>query len=195
VFVVAGAVILVQAHRRARTAGGRNDGAGTVTALGVLTMLIGVGSVVQHGPAPSWNPVAHDPPLMGALALVGADAIADLTRRRLRAWWWLVPTGVVAVLAAVVPVASSVAQAVTAGVAVGATLLRARFRPDVRRRVLVALVILAVGARIGRLSRPGRPWCVPGGWLDTGLSGHAVWHVLAAAALVVIAPTLGRRRE
>lgn len=191
-FVVAGAWILVGAWRRSL---GDQPPAGSraVLALGVLTVLVGVGSAVQHGPAPSWNPVLHDTPLMGALALVGADAAADLTGRRLRTWWWLAPTAIVAVLAALAPGASPAVQIATAVVAVPASLLRAYRRPAARRRTLAAVALLAVGGAIGTMSRPGWPWCVPGGWLDGALSGHAVWHVLAAVALVVLAPVVGRR--
>jgi hypothetical protein len=184
-FVVAGAWILAAAPR----AGGRP----TRVALGVLTVLIGVGSVVQHGPAPAWNPVVHDPPLLGALALVAADAVADLRARPVRAWWWLGPTLADVVLAAVSPAASVVAEVVTAGVAVVATLLRARARPAVRRRLLTATAVLGVGVTVGRLSRPGWPLCEASGWFGVALSGHAVWHVLAASALVVLAPAVGAR--
>ncbi|WP_201308931.1 hypothetical protein [Puerhibacterium puerhi] len=184
-FVVAGAWILVAARR--------TDGAPGRTTLGALTVLIGVGSVVQHGPAPAWNPVVHDPPLFGALALVAADAVAELRSRPVRARWWVVPTLAEVGLAAAAPAASVVAQVLAAGAAVGATLLRARARPAVRRRLLAAAAVLGVGALVGELSRPGRPLCAPGGWWDAGLSGHAVWHVLAAGALVVLAPAVGSR--
>jgi hypothetical protein len=183
-FVVAGAWILVAARR----------GDGRVparAALGALTVLIGVGSLVQHGPAPAWNPVVHDPPLLGALALVAADALADLRGRPVSWWWWLGPTLADGALSAVSPAASVVAQVTVAVVAVVATLLRARARPDLRRRLLAATGILGVGVAVGRLSRPGWPLCEPGGWFGVALSGHAVWHVLAASALVVLAPTVG----
>lgn len=191
-FVVAGVWILVAEHRR-RTRDRAAAGGPETPALGVLTILIGVGSVVQHGPAPSWNPVLHDPPLMGALALVAADAVADLTRRPLRHRWWLALAGLVVVLAAVAPAMSEAVQVATAVVAVGSSLVRAWLRRAVRRRTLAAVALLAVGGAVGRYSAPGWPWCVPGGWLDGAWSGHAVWHVLAAVALVVLAPVVGRR--
>lgn len=196
-FVAAGAWILMAAWRRGEgpAARGGTTPLPAQVALGVLTILVGVGSAVQHGPAPPWNPVLHDPPLMGALALVAADAAADLTGRRLRTWWWLAPTALVVVLAALSPSGSAAAQAATAAVAVAISLVRADRRPGVRRRTLAALSVLALGSLVGALSRPGQPWCAPGGWLDGALSGHAVWHVLAAAALVVLAPIVGQRAE
>ncbi|MFE5292172.1 hypothetical protein ACFQ8T_08340 [Isoptericola sp. NPDC056618] len=166
-FVVAGAWILTTARRP-------GAGTGPRAALGVLAVLVGVGSVVQHGPAPPWNPVVHDPPLLGAYALVAADAVADLTGRRLRAWWWLVPTLADVVLAALWPGASVVAQGAAAAAAVVAVLLRARARQRLRARLLLALAALGVGTLAGQLS-------------------HPAWHVLAATAIAVVAPTVGRR--
>ncbi|MFD5330664.1 hypothetical protein ACFWH7_02020 [Cellulosimicrobium cellulans] len=198
-FVVAGAAITAAALR---ARGGTSsttpppDGAGTTrlrVAFGILVALIGVGSVIQHGPSPSWNPVAHDPPLLGALALVAADAVADLTGRRLRTWWWLAPTLLGVPLAAASPTASTAAQVAAAAVAVGASTLRAWRRPAVRRRTVAALALLAVGGGVGTLTRPGWPLCDADGPLGVTLQGHAVWHVLAAAALWLLAPTLGTR--
>ena len=198
-FVVAGAAVVVAAlrPRRGRSSGTpRPDAVATTrlrVAFGILVALIGAGSVVQHGPSPTWDPVAHDPPLLGALALVAADAVADLAGRRLRTWWWLAPTLLGVVLAAVAPPWSTTAQVVAAVVAVGASALRAWRRPAVRRRTVTALVLLAVGGGVGTLSRPGWPLCDAGGPLGVTLQGHAVWHVLAAAALWLLAPTLGTR--
>ncbi|UTT58745.1 hypothetical protein [Cellulosimicrobium cellulans] len=197
-FVLAGAAVVVAARRPEPGAPGdpgEPDGAASQlrVAFGVLVALIGVGSVVQHGPSPSWNPVAHDPPLLGALALVAADALADLTGRRLRTWWWLAPTLLGVVLAAVSVPASTAAQVVAAGVAVAASAARAWRRPAVRRRTVAALVLLAVGGTVGTLTRPGWPLCDADGALGLALPGHAVWHVLAATALWVLAPTLGTR--
>ncbi|QJW38249.1 hypothetical protein FIC82_005325 [Cellulosimicrobium protaetiae] len=198
-FVVAGAAIVVAALRARRgtpSSAPPPDGAATArlrVAFGVLVALVGVGSVVQHGPSPAWNPVVHDPPLLGALALVAADAVADLTGRRLRTWWWLAPTLLSVVLAATSVAASTAAQVVAAVVAVAASTLRARSRPAVRRRTVTALVLLAVGGGIGTLTRAGWPLCDADGPLGVTLQGHAVWHVLAAVALWVLAPTLGTR--
>ncbi|QAY69804.1 hypothetical protein [Xylanimonas protaetiae] len=188
-FVVAGVAILAVAWRRRHTPAGVLQ-----VALGVLTALNGVGSVVQHGPAPVWNPVLHDPPLMGALALVAADGIADLTGRRLRHGWWVAPTAACVVLAALWPGVSAAAQSAVAVVAVGVTLLRAGRRPAIRARAVTAMALLGVGGVVGTLSRPGWPWCDPSSaWFAAGWSGHAVWHVLAAVALWVLAPAIGRR--
>ena len=202
-FVVAGVAVVVGALRGRRNpdpargrARGRHDDAadlGLRVAFGVLVVLVGVGSVIQHGPSPSWNPVVHDPPLLGALALVAADALADLGGRRVRVWWWLVPTLVDVVLAAVSVGASAAAQVAVAVVAVAASVVRAWRRPAVRRRTVTALALLATGGAIGTLTRAGWPLCDADGALGVTLQGHAVWHVLAAVALWVLAPTIGTR--
>lgn len=76
-------------------------------------------------------------------------------------------------------------------VAVVLTAARARSVPEVRRRTAVAIGLLAVGGLVGTLSRAGGPLCDP----DSLWQGHAAWHVLAATALAVLAPTLGAGAE
>src|SRR5690606_30763321 len=122
-------------------------------------------------------------------AFVAADGVADLTRRPRRAWWWLTPTIVVVPAALTSATVSTAAQSVVAAGAIGATLLRAWLRPGLRRHVLAAVALLGVGALVGTLSRAGGVLCDP----DRLFQGHAVWHVLASTALVVLAPVVGRR--
>lgn len=194
-FVVVGVAILLGARRAARRRSGAATGATPLaprTTLGILAVLVGLGSVVQHGPAPSWSPVIHDPPLFGALALVTADAVSDLTGRRMRTWWWLAPTLADVLLAATVPEASTYFQWAVSVTAVGASALRAWFRPGVRRRVVLTIALLAAGGAVSTFTRTGWP-CDAVGWFGVEPQGHAIWHVLAAAAMWVVAPTLGRR--
>lgn len=204
-FVVAGTWVVVTARRRderlvrdGSSASARRQSDGEAAsrhriALGVLAVLVGVGSVIQHGPAPSWNAVAHDPPLAGVYALVAADSIADLTGRRMRTWWWLAPTLVDVVLAAAWHPGSVVVQTAAGVAAVAATTLRAVARPGVRRRAMAALVVLATGSVIGTMTRSGWPWADADGWFGGWLNGHAVWHVLAATAIAIVAPMIGSR--
>ncbi|GEK21030.1 hypothetical protein [Cellulomonas xylanilytica] len=153
----------------------------------VLVAAVGIGSFVEHGPDPAWSDVAHDLPLLATLAFLGADAAADLAGRT-RSWWmWTLPTAVVLPVVALAPRAGDVAQVALAAAAVLLTVLRARAQPRLRRPVTVGLALLAVGAGIGTMSRAGWPWCDP----SSPWQGHGAWHVLAAAALVVMAPTVG----
>jgi hypothetical protein len=165
-------------------------GAGLRWTYGLLVLAVGAGSVVQHGPHPPWQAYAHDLPLAAVLAFVAADAAADLTGRPGPAYhWWLVPTAAMVPVVAAGPIASTLAQGGLAAVAVGLSLLRAWARPQLRRTLLAALLVLAAGALAGTLGeRTGL--CRP----DSLFQGHAVWHLLAAAALWLLAPAVGVRR-
>lgn len=191
-FVVAGALILLRARRDAvhgtpGHAGPASDVRRVLTYAG-LVAAVGVGSVVQHGPDPAWSDVAHDLPLLATLAFVGADAAADLTGRP-RGWWWSLPTAALLTLVVVAPRAGDLAQVGVAAVAAVLTVLRGAARPGLRRHIGPAIALLALGGTIGTPSRAGWPWCDP----MSLLQGHAVWHMLASAALVVLAPTVGTR--
>ncbi len=160
-----------------------------VATFALLCAGVGVGSFLDHGPEPPLSAVAHGLPLAGVLAFVAADSLADLTGRAAGWLWWAVPTAVVTALIVPFPALADAAQVVLAAAAVAAPLGRALRRPDQRRRIVLALALLGAGAAIGRLSRAGGPLCFP----DSIWQGHAAWHLMAAAALVVLAPVIGRR--
>lgn len=177
-FVLAGLAILAGPSRpRAR-------------GYGLLVAAVGAGSVIQHGPHPDWQAYAHDLTLGAILAYVAVDAARDLSGRRLRAWWWLAPTAALVPFIAIGPAASSAAQVALAVLAVGLGLLRARARPALRRTLLSALAVLAAGAAIGTLGER-TALCQP----DSLVQGHAVWHVLAALALWLLAPAIAQPRD
>ncbi len=157
----------------------------------VLVAGIGVGSFVQHGPNPPFADLIHDLPLAGTLAFAAADAAAHLTAQPRRWWWWAVPAGALVPVIMLAPGPADLLQVGMAVAAIGLTLMRARRHPASRRRILLALGLLAVGGVIGRLSVSGGPLCDP----ESLLQGHAVWHVLSAAGLVVLAPLLTRSRR
>lgn len=157
-------------------------------AYGLLVIGVGVGSVIQHGPHPSWQAYPHDLTLAGVLAFVAVDCAADLSRRRLSPLWWVLPTLALVPVIAASSLGSSLVQALFGAVAVVLGLARAWARPWLRRPLLTALTLLGVGAVIGTLGeRTGL--CQP----DSLLQGHAVWHLLAAAALWRLAPVIGAR--
>ena len=58
-------------------------------------------------------------------------------------------------------------------------LVRRPRRARTRRRLAIAAALLAAATVVNLLSRTGDPLCDP----DSLLQGHAVWHVLTAAAL------------
>lgn len=156
-----------------------------------LVAATGVGSVIQHGPNPSWADLAHDLPLIVLIAYVAVDAAAALTDRRLSHAWWIAPSLALVPVILAAPQLADVIQAALAAVAIGASLQRARLRPELRATLFAAMLLLGTGALIGTLSRSGWPLCRP----DSLLQGHAIWHVLAAAALWRLTPAVGRLRE
>lgn len=176
-FVAAGIAILA----------GRRGGTGRVP-YALLVAGVGAGSLVQHGPNPEWQAYAHDLPMAALLAFTAVDAASDLTGRRLSHHWWLLPTAAMVLLVAFGPAASTAAQVLLAGAAVGLNLARARRRPHLRRPLIGALALLAVGSLAGTLS-DRTSLCRP----DALVQGHALWHVLAAGALCSLAAAIGSR--
>jgi hypothetical protein len=183
-FVVAGAGILVA---RARMATRISLGDRQVV-YSVLVAGIGLGSFIQHGPHPDWQAYAHDVPLAAVLVFVATDAICDLAGRELSDVWWLVPSAAMVPVVAWGSTASTVAQAAMAVAAIGVNLVRIRWRPQLRKPVITALMTAAAGVVIS--------WLMDRTWLgrpDIIMQGHAVWHLLAAAALWQLAPVIGAR--
>jgi hypothetical protein len=186
-FVVAAAGILVARRRSGTHCDTPVRDRQAVFAL--LVAEIGLGSFIQHGPHPDWQAYAHDLPLAAVLVFVATDAVSDLTGRELSHGWWIVPTVAMAPVVASGATASTIVQAVMAATAIGVNLVRARRRPALRKTVIAALVIAAAGAVIGALT-DRTSLCRA----DSLVEGHAVWHLLAAAALWRLAPAIGARR-
>ncbi len=186
-FVVAGGLVLIDGLRAARARNGPPGPREGTVAYAALVAGIGVGSVVQHGPDPAWSDVAHDVPLVATLAFVAADSAAALAGRRRAWWWWAAPSVALVPVMATAPEAADATQAGIAVAAVALTLARARATPCLRPRVMASVGLLGLGAAIGALTRAGGPWCAP----ESLWQGHGAWHVLAAAALVVLAPVVG----
>ncbi|MCL1899835.1 MAG: hypothetical protein FWG11_04875 [Promicromonosporaceae bacterium] len=197
-FVVAGVAIIVWALWLRRPVQEEDTLVPNATAIrvimGVMAIGNGIGSLIQHGPEPWWNPIVHDPPLLGALAVMAADSFADLTGRRLRHWWWAGPTALCALLAWVWPAGSMGLSIVVAVIAVPVAGWRLWRRPAIRGWLLASLGLLAAGSLVGTLSRVGMPWCNPdSAWFQAGWSGHAVWHIAAALGMLALTPALGTR--
>jgi hypothetical protein len=187
-FVLAGVAILVAGggFRDQRNIPVRDQ---PTVVFGLLVTGVGVGSFVQHGPHPDWQAYAHDLPLAGVLVFVAADAVSDFSGRELSTMWWLAPTVAMVPVVAAGATASTAVQTVMAAAAIGLNLLRARLRPRLRKTLITALLTVTVGAVFGTLTDRTR-LCQP----DSFLQGHAVWHLLAAAALWRLAPAIGTRR-
>jgi hypothetical protein len=160
-----------------------------IVVFATLVAGIGVGSFIQHGPHPDWQAYAHDLPLAATLMFVATDAACDLTGRELSPASWLIPAVAMVPVVASGAGASTMVQAGMAAAAIGLNLLRVRRRPLLRRTLIAALATAAVGAVIGALTDRASV-CQP----DSLVQGHAIWHVLAAAALWRLAAAIGARR-
>ncbi|NEE02277.1 hypothetical protein G1H10_19060 [Phytoactinopolyspora halotolerans] len=178
-FVLVGLAILI----------GYRRGGATRVVYGALVAATGVGSVVFHGPAPSWSGLLHDVPLVALVAFVGVDAASDVAGRRLSPLWWVLPTIVAVTVSEIADAARPAAQGAVAALAIGACVVRWYRRPLLRQTMATALALLTVGALIGTLSRSGGPLCDP----DSVLQGHAFWHVLAALAVWTLTPVISER--
>lgn len=136
---------------------------------GAAVASIGVGSFVAHGPRWPGSDWMHDVTIAWVLVLIAAEGAPR--------WVTASASVLVAVLLAVAPAANNPLLVVLAVVAIGRPVLRRRREV----RVLASFTVLGIGAAIGTLSRTGWPWCDP----EALLQGHAVWHLLAAAALLM----------
>jgi hypothetical protein len=188
-FVLVGIGILAAGSRRGVPLGVPVRDRETVV-FGLLVSGIGIGSFIQHGPNPDWQAYAHDLPLAAVLVFVATDAISDLRGRELSPGWWLVPSAAMVPVVAAGPRASAIVQAAMAGTAIGLNLIRAERRPMLRRTLYATLLTVATGAVIGTLTDRSA-LCRP----DSLLQGHAIWHLLAAAALWRLAAAVGARRS
>jgi hypothetical protein len=137
--------------------------------LGILAAGVGVGSFLFHGPMPGWAQWGHDVSLAALIAGIALES----QRRKLAV--------VVGLMAIVFALNSGTAAPVTAAVVVWVAISvggRLLGRPSMWN--IVTLVTLAASLVVFALSRTDGPLCTP----DSILQGHAVWHVLAAGALL-----------
>jgi hypothetical protein len=185
-FVVAGAGILIARSRSGIGISVRDR----QVVYSLLVAGIGLGSFIQHGPHPDWQAYAHDLPLAAVLVFVAADAVCDLAGRELSDGWWLLPSAAMVPVVAWGSAASTVVQAAMAAAAIGLSLVRVRWRPQLRKPVITALVTAAAGVAISRLIDRTALWRP-----DSIMQGHAAWHLLAAAALWQLTPAIGARRR
>jgi hypothetical protein len=149
-----------------------------VLALGAVA----IGSILYHGPQPTWADAVHDASitlLLGTLAgRGGADGSLGSRHRR------TLPVAVVAAAVLVIAVPSSVAAvhgALAGLVAIRKvrTVRRHRLEPAAQ----LALVALAAGIVLFAVGRTGGPLCEPGSLAQP----HAGWHVATAIAGAALA--------
>jgi hypothetical protein len=152
---------------------------------GAATILVGLGSIAFHGPHLSWSQWAHDVSIAWLLLLAIVLDVAGRTRRRARELaLWAAGCAATGLLFWFVPDSQRVVYTLlgAALVVLEAAAARRRRRPWPAEPGF-GLYAFAVGAFcvgtasffLGRLEA----WCEPTSWAQ----GHAIWHVLLAAAL------------
>jgi hypothetical protein len=186
--VAAGVWILLRATRR--EPGDRAEQA----AFGAGIAFVGVGSVVLHGPDPSWGLWFHDLSVLSVLLLLAVRGIG-------RVLGWPVPRRLVAVAAGLVVLALELAVVPTstvpaawalvlmAGLAELAAHRRHPPEPGSTRTLLrtLAVVTVTLAGVAYLLGRSASPFCDP----SSVLQWHAVWHVLVAVSAVLAAAAGG----
>ena len=140
--------------------------------IGALAIGVAVGSFLFHGPTPAWAEWAHDVTLVALLAGLILEHQAQLL------------IAVVGLLGAAFALWPAVTEPLTVVVAVVAawSVTRSLWATESRWREASA-ALLGSGLIIQMLSRTGGPLCDP----PSLLQGHALWHLLAAGALLAFA--------
>lgn len=155
---------------------------------GVALASVGLGSIAFHGPVPPGARLLHDLTIAAVLAIIAARNLSVLAGWSRRA---AIGTaiGLIAVVGAVMAVAPDAGNVLTGVVGLAAVISEVgvyraghrRFSRRVMRLLVVAVALLAFAGVINLLGRTGGPICDPDGYFQ----GHAVWHVLTAAAFMV----------
>lgn len=185
VFVAAAVWILALAFR------GERAGRAALIVFALAVAANAVGSFALHGPNPAWAQWAHDAAIMSVLLFMGIRALG-----RARGWrasfemavYAAALVGVGVCLASIHGASDPFAGTLAAGAVVGevATISDVRRTPAptrLRSGALargLGLAAIALGGVAFILGRSGSPLCRP----ESLFQWHALWHVLAAVALV-----------
>lgn len=158
--------------------------------VGVTLVATGLGSAAFHGPGGSLAHVAHDAsitalPLVFAVTLAGAGSRVDP----------LVPYAIGLTAIVVARLATPAAFTVSTGLAVIALVVTLAVTVGRGRRagaidpawLATAVGLLVAGGLLHAWSRTGQVLCHP----DSPLQGHALWHLVAALAVVAAARSFG----
>ncbi len=178
-YTVFGAWLIWQALRR------RSDDTSVEVFFGLALASVGIGSVAFHGPAPPGARLLHDLTIVAPLAVIAARSVGELygwdSRRVIGAASGTII--IVGVVTGLVPDLGIIAAGlVGAGAVITGVLVhragRHRFSRRANRLLVVVVVLVALAGVVNVLGRTGGPICDP----DSYFQGHAVWHVLTAAA-------------
>lgn len=161
-------------------------------AFGTLLIVMAVGSVMYHGPQPSWARFVHDLSNAAvAWALIGYD-LGELRRMSLAAMATVVLSGIAvlgALFLAYPDAGTRTTEVLVATVLVLEFLAHSRrdgfaaWRRDHSMRHLAAAVLAGVAVAAYLIGRTGSPLCRPDGLLQP----HGLWHLLTAVAIGLVA--------
>jgi len=174
-FAVFGLVVLFSVSR----ASGRERTARI--GFGLVMVATGLGSVLFHGPQGFPSKFLHDVTFILAILFIAVSSLSGI-----RSWsarlMWSVYGGVsllVAALLLIWPAGTNLLGGIAVLVLVGTDVLAHRFRSVRMRWWAGALIAMAVAVAFYVGGRTGGPLCDS----DSLFQGHALWHVLSAAAL------------
>ncbi len=170
---VAAGLLVVGSARSA--AAERQD---AIRAAGWVIAANGPGGLLYHGPGTRFGAWLHDAALVGTLAAVAALESSEVAGRRPDARFLAGGAVLAAGLLAARPRWSAGLQGAAGSavaMAVGARAVKDRRAPD----TLGPVALVAVGVLVHAGSRTGCRWCRP----RSRWQGHALWHLLSAAAL------------
>ncbi|MHA3980013.1 ceramidase domain-containing protein [Halovulum sp. GXIMD14794] len=192
-FVAAGLWMVshaAQAGRRASAPGNIFSNSRSLPILyAALVISIGPGSMALHGTGHAWGHSADVVAMFTFIMFPIAWAVTHLAGGSERAFWtvYLALTGPVTLahLLEVLPFSGIVLYAILIPTAVALELVRYFRKPTGTRSLILTLGALGcflLGFVAWRLSLTGAPLCAPGSLLQ----GHALWHLLCAAATVCL---------
>lgn len=150
--------------------------------ISLALLLVGAGSLLFHGQGGVAAEAVH---AVSVTALLAAVLLIETTHPDSGPWLFrLVVLAAVAVVPGIWREAEMPIQLLLVGLIV-ATLVSRRRQTEEQTRTgsttgLLGPILLLAGAfLVFALSRTDGPWCLP----DSAAQGHAVWHVLSAAAV------------
>lgn len=161
----------------------------TLLLYGLTLMWVGVGSIAFHGPQPGWARLMHDLSIAAAIVLIASRGIGTL-RRWPEAAVIAVAAATTLIVGVVMTLSPEVGIALTAIVGLVAVAVEfVLFRKEQQRSLAKPIVrwlmamggLLVIAGAINVLGRTDGPLCDP----DSILQGHALWHLLTAAAFAL----------
>lgn len=159
----------------------------TGVAFGLVVTSIGIGSVAFHGPQPPGSRLVHDLSLAAVFTLIAARGLARILgwSEKAALGTFVATTVLVGAVLAAAPGGWLVLIVVSGAAALGVEIFR--YRTDGRNAPAGGVAwglgaiaaLLVIGGAVNLLGRSGAALCDP----QSMYQGHALWHVLTAAAL------------